>query len=196
MQFTDSFTETEIPPVPVRRFSVDEYHRLAEAGVLGEDDRVELLEGWIVEKMNQRPIHGFVVGLLTELIASALPAGWIVRCQLPITTERSEPEPDLAIVSGSHLDYRNRHPVGKECRLVIEVADTSVQRDRAKTLIYSRAGVHEYWIINLAEKRLERFSRPTEGQYSTEDQLAQCDAIELSIDNTPLRIELGPLFEE
>ncbi len=80
-----------------------------------------------------------------------------MRCQLPVTTERSEPEPDLAIVQGSHGDYRYQHPVGAQCRLLVEVADKSLEKDRAKAAIYRAAGVQEYWIVNIAEKCVERF---------------------------------------
>src|SRR5690554_4967081 len=92
------------PPLPLRRFSVEQYHQLGEMGVLTSEDRVELLEGWIVEKMNQRPIHGFIVRILNEFFLRELPEGWLCQCQLPITSERSEPEPDIAIVQGVHTD--------------------------------------------------------------------------------------------
>jgi Uma2 family endonuclease len=146
------------PPLRLRRFSVQQYHQLAELGVLTPDDKVELLEGWIVEQMNQRPIQGFIVGLLTELFQGKLPPGFIVRCQLPITTERSEPEPDIAIVLGSHANYRERHPSGSQCRLVIEVADTTLEKDRSKAAIYLSAGVQQYWIVNVVEKCIECYT--------------------------------------
>ena len=145
------------PPLPLHRFTVEQYHRLAETGVLTADDRVELLEGWIVEKMIQRPLHGFVVGLLTEFFQTKLLPGYIVRCQLPITTEHSEPEPDMAIVHGTHADYRQSHPSGQQCRLIIEVADTSLDKDHLKAAIYHAAGAQEYWIVDLNAKCLERY---------------------------------------
>jgi len=146
------------PPLPLRRFSVEQYHQLGEMGVLTPEDRVELLEGWIVEKMNQRPIHGFMVRILNEFFLRELPEGWLCQCQLPITSERSEPEPDIAIVQGQHADFRNRHPSGADCRLVIEVADTSLERDRAKADIYRTAGVQEYWIVNVSDQCFERYA--------------------------------------
>ncbi len=182
------------PPLPLRRFSVAQYHQLGELGVLTPDDKVELLEGWIVEKMNQRPIHGYFVGLLSEWFQSRLPAGYIVRCQLPITTQRSEPEPDLAIVAGVHQDYRNRHPMGEQCRLVIEVADTSLERDRAKAAIYQSARVGEYWIVNVTSKCVERYlfsSSPELGQSLI---LAADSQIALRVADTELVLELGILF--
>ena len=145
------------PPLPIRRFTIEQYHQLGVSGVLTPDDRVELLEGWIVEKMNHGPAHGFVVRFLSNWLQSHAPSGWICQCQLPITTLRSEPEPDLAVVRGSITDYRDRHPSGSDCRLLIEVADSSLQKDRAKGVIYFSAGVEEYWIVNLEENCLERY---------------------------------------
>ena len=190
-----SFHSTEAPPLPIRRFTVDEYHRLGELGVLSPDDRVELLEGWIFEKMNQRPVHGFVVGLLNQWLQQNLSAGWIGRCQLPITTDRSEPEPDLAVVRGEHADYRNHHPGGNDCRLLIEVADTSVQKDRAKATIYSSAGVDEYWLINLVDKQLERFASPAGLEYRETSILQPAETIEIQIDDKTLRLNLTEYFQ-
>ena len=145
------------PALPIHRFTVDQYHQLGESGLLTPDDRVELLEGWIVEKMNHGPAHGFVVRFLNNWLQSQIPSGWICQCQLPITTLRSEPEPDLAVVRGLITDFRDRHPSGSDCRLLIEVADSSLQKDRAKGVIYFSAGVEEYWIVSLEEKCLERY---------------------------------------
>lgn len=180
------------PPLPLRRFSVQEYHQLAEVGILTPEDRVELLEGWIIEKMNQRPIHGFVVRLLSELFSRGLPSGWLCQCQLPITTERSEPEPDLAIVRGKHSDFRSRHPNGLQCRLVIEVADTSLDRDRSKSSIYRNAGVEEYWIVNVQDKQLERYEFRKEQAEPTI--LDSTMVATILIDTAELRIDLTELF--
>jgi len=151
------------PPLPIRKFTVAQYHQLGELGVLTPDDRVELLEGWIVKKMNHGPAHGFAVRFLSNSLQSQVPKGWICQCQLPISTPRSEPEPDLAVVRGSITDFRDRHPTGFDCRLLVEVADSSLQKDRAKGAIYFSAGVEEYWIVNLEEKRQECYLSKTPG---------------------------------
>ena len=189
-----SFDSESAPPLPIHRFTVEQYRRLGELGVLTPEDRVELLEGWIVQKMNQRPAHGFVVGLLTQLLTQRLPQGWILRCQLPLTTARSEPEPDLAVILGTHADFRHRHPGGNDCRLVIEVADTSIQSDRAKAAIYASAGVAEYWIINLVDRQLERFSNPDGDRYRDQELLQASAGVETEIGGDRLRLDLGPLF--
>lgn len=145
------------PPLPLHRFSVEQYHQLGEIGILTPEDKVELLEGWIVQKMDQQPIHAFIVAVLAESFQSQLPNAFKLQCQLPITTPRSEPEPDIAIIQGAHEDFRTRHPNGPDCRLIIEVADTSLEKDRAKATIYQDAGVQEYWIVNVNENCVERY---------------------------------------
>ncbi len=180
------------PPLPLRRFSVAQYRQLGELGVLTPEDNVELLEGWIVEKMNQRPIHGFIVGLLTEFMQQHLPNGFIVRCQLPISTERSEPEPDLAIVRGTHSGFRDRHPGGSDCRLIVEVADTSLEKDRSKTAIYREAGVQEYWIINVNAKALERYDLTQPSEEATV--FTPDSQITTLLGDSELTLDLKPVF--
>lgn len=182
------------PPWPVRRFTVQEYARLGECGILSAEDRVELLEGWIVPKMNQRPAHRYVVGVLNQWLQQNLAQGFIALCQLPITTERSEPEPDLVVVRGNHEAYRDRHPRGGDCRLVIEVADTSVDRDRLKALIYASAGVTEYWLLNLVDRQLERYTCPAATGYTSYETLTPDRSAELLLGTTQLSLPLGDFF--
>lgn len=184
----------EAPPWPVRKFTVDEYHRLGELGVLGPEESVELLDGWIVENRNHRPAHGYVVGLLTQSLFAGLPVGWIGRCQLPLTTPTSEPEPDLAFVRGIHRDYRTRHPSGSEVALVIEVADTSLQKDRSKARIYASAGVKEYWIINLVEFQLEQFTDSDGTAYRNCQVLKASDIASTQIDSHSIRLDLHEIL--
>lgn len=190
-----SFNDLLAPPLPLRRFSVEQYHQLGQLGVLTPEDKVELLEGWIIEKMNQRPIHGFIVRLLNEFFLRELPTGWICQCQLPITTERSEPEPDLAILKGSHADFRHRHPAGTDCRLVVEVADTSLEKDRAKATIYHQAGVQEYWIINVVEKQIERYRLADSKSESTPEYLFPGSELIATFDKLELSVPLSKLFD-
>lgn len=182
------------PLLPIHRFTIEQYHQMGALGVLTAEDRVELLEGLIVEKMNQRPIHGFIVGLLNEWFQQKLSPGWIVRCQLPITAHRSEPEPDLAILKGTHADFRDKHPIGSNCRLVIEVADTSLDKDRAKATIYREAGVEEYWIINVPDRSLERYlfsaTQPHESQIAELQTFHAPGSVSLKIADTDLVLEL------
>ncbi len=150
----------ESPPFPVRRWTVSEYRRLAETGFLTDDDRVELLEGWIVPKMTHRPPHAWAVSRVERLLKSYLGDRWYIRVQSPIDTADSEPEPDVAVVRGSENDYLHNHPTTGEIALVVEVAETSIIKDRRKARIYADALIPEYWIINLAEGMVERFTIP------------------------------------
>jgi Uma2 family endonuclease len=151
-----------LPPVPVRRFTVDEYHQMIQAGILGEDDNVELLEGWIVPKMPRNPPHDAIVSIVTDILPPLLPKGWFRRVQSAITTTASEPEPDISVIRGSHRDYFGHHPGPADMALVIEVSDSSLLRDRSlKGRIYAAASVPVYWIINLVDNLVEVYTDPT-----------------------------------
>lgn len=146
---------------PVRRVTVAEYHRLAELGVLTEDDRVELLQGVISPKMVHNPPHDGTVDLVDEVLSRSLPAGWRTRIQSAITTDDSEPEPDVTVVRGGARDYMARHPGPSDIGLVVEVADSSLDRDRDKRRIYARAGIDAYWIVNLVDACVEVYTEPS-----------------------------------
>lgn len=153
---------SEMPPLPVRRFTVEEYHRMIEAGVFAEDERFELLDGWIISQPAQTPPHATVIGLAHDALRGMLPAGWRVRVRSAITTADSEPEPDLAIVRGAARDYLGRHPGPQDIVLLIEVADSTLAKDRGlKGRLYARAGIPTYWIINLVDARVEIYTDPT-----------------------------------
>jgi Uma2 family endonuclease len=153
-----------VPPYPVYRFTVAEYEELGRLGILTEDDNVELLEGWIVPKMTKHPPHDGTIDLLQFLLTQMLPTGWLPRVQNVVITLDSAPEPDVAVVRGQPGDYRKKHPTGADVALVIEVADTTVQRDRAKAAIYARAGIPHYWIVNLMDRQVETFSQPADSE--------------------------------
>jgi Uma2 family endonuclease len=138
---------------------------MIETGVLGADDRVELLEGWIVEKMTQNPPHAAALDCAQELLRAVLPPEWYLREQKPIVTSDSQPEPDLAVVRGPASRYRQRHPRPRDVVLVIEVADASLDDDRAyKGRLYALARIATYWIINLVEDQVEVYSQPKAGK--------------------------------
>src|SRR5437868_1719456 len=108
-----------------RRFSVDEYHRLTELGILTEDDNLELIEGYLVLKMARNPPHDGTIHRALKRLARVLPTGWDVRIQSAITLAESEPEPDLAVVRDDPAGYTTRHPGAADVGLVIEVADST-----------------------------------------------------------------------
>ena len=128
--------------VPRHRLTLDEYHRLGEAGILGEDDRVELLEGQLVDMSPIGPRHALAVDALTELLVVAVAGRAGVRVQNPIVLDdATEPQPDIVLVRRPWRGYPTSHPRPGDIFLVIEVADTSRETDLgAKLELYARAG--------------------------------------------------------
>ncbi|MEG4148421.1 Uma2 family endonuclease [Microcoleus sp. Pol12B5] len=150
-----------IPNDLIFRLSIEQYHAIIQAGILTDDDSVELLEGWLVFKMPKNPPHRVTTRLVRTALENILPPGWYVDSQEPITLSNSEPEADLVIARGDTRQYLDRHPGAEDIALIIEVSDTTVQRDRTvKKQIYARAGIAIYWIVNLVEGLVEVYSQP------------------------------------
>ncbi|BAZ15977.1 hypothetical protein NIES4071_78500 [Calothrix sp. NIES-4071] len=160
-RYPASNTTAPIPTEPIWRFSVFAYHEMIRLGILTSDDPVELLEGWIIEKMPKNPPHRVANKLVRDALEQIVPIGWYVDAQEPITLEDSEPEPDVVIVRGTTRDYTERHPGSEDLALVVEVADSTLERDRSyKKRIYARAGIPIYWIVNLIEQQIEVYTEP------------------------------------
>jgi Uma2 family endonuclease len=138
-----------------RRWSRREYEHLINQGFFRPDERLELLDGQLVVKEPQDPRHVTAIELVVKALRDAFGPGWQIRPQFPVALARwSEPEPDVCVVPGSPRDYRDAHPTLPV--LVIEVAYTRLRFDRTrKASIYARAGVSDYWIVNLPECVLE-----------------------------------------
>lgn len=150
------------PPIPMRTWTVEEYHRLIQSGVFAKDGRFELLEGWIVPKISRNPPHDAAMDQTQDQLRPHLPTGWRMRMQSAITTADSEPEPDIAVVRGTARDYSASHPVPADIAMIIEIAESSLTEDRRdKARIYSRAGIAVYWIVNLVDSQLEIYTDPT-----------------------------------
>jgi Uma2 family endonuclease len=139
-------------PLPIRRFTVDEYYRMAEAGILHADERVELLDGVVVVRAANGPPHASTTATIGDALRDALDRSVAVREQLPVRLDVSwEPEPDVAVVLAPHSRYRRTHPGPQEVLLLVEVADSSVMSDRrVKVPRYAQAGVTEVWLANLS----------------------------------------------
>ena len=155
------------PDLPVRQFSLNEYHRLVEVGVLTPSDRVELINGWIVPKVPQNEPHATVVEWLTLWLAKYIDdERYSLRCQLPLTLKGDcEPEPDFAVVKLAKQRERKQHPSGNDVFLVIEVADSSLGQDRGEKLeMYAANQIPEYWIVNLIDRQVEVHTSPVSGK--------------------------------
>jgi Uma2 family endonuclease len=138
-------------PVPRYRLTVDDYHRLGEAGILGENDRVELLEGQLVNMSPIGPRHALVVDVLYHLLSAAAGDRAWVRGQNPIALDgTSEPQPDIVLVRRPWAGYPTAHPGPDDVFLIVEVADSSREVDLgAKRELYARAGIREFWVVDL-----------------------------------------------
>lgn len=149
------------------RFTVDDYHRMVEAGILTEDDRVELLDGEIIKMSPIGVPHASCVRRLEALLHRQLGDMAIVSVQNPVQLgEYGEPEPDLAVLRPRADFYAERHPQPQDILLLIEVADSSLAKDRgAKLPLYAREGIAEVWLVDLEGEALERHTNPAEGAY-------------------------------
>jgi Uma2 family endonuclease len=151
-----------------RLFTVHDYYRMAEAGILHDDDRVELIEGEIIQMPPIGSLHASVVDRFTALIYSqSQPQLVHVRVQNPVRLDdRSEPVPDLALLRPQADRYRSAHPTPRDVLLLVEVSDTTLAYDRdIKLPLYATAGVPEVWIANIAAQQIEIYRDPAECEY-------------------------------
>jgi Uma2 family endonuclease len=146
-------------PLTLRRWRRVEYERLAELGAF-ERDPIELVAGQLIVAEPKGSWHTTAVGMAEDALRAGLPPGWIVRTESPIALDDdSAPEPDIAVVRGTRADYRYAHPARPA--LVIEVAESSLTFDRdEKGSLYARAGIADYWIVNVVERVLEVHREP------------------------------------
>jgi Uma2 family endonuclease len=176
-----------------RVFTVEEYHRMAEAGILSEDDRVELIDGEIIKMSPSGSRHVACVNRLNAVLTSAIGRAAIVSVQNPFAVnDYSEPQPDIVILKPRNDFYAHSLPTAQDVLLIIEVADTSLSYDRnVKVPAYARAGVPEAWIADLAGDGIEAYSDPVGGLYrkvawASRGQILrpkQIPGLELSVDD-------------
>lgn len=152
--------------VTARHFTVDEYHRMAEAGILSEDDRVELIGGEVLEMEPVGSRHAACVDRLTSLFR-AVGDDAIVRVQSPVRLgERSEPRPDVSLLEPDPDFYARGHPGPEDILLVVEVSQASLRHDRhRKVPLYAASGIPEAWIVDLAGRALVAFREPSPEGY-------------------------------
>ncbi len=153
--------------VQTRHWSRLEYERLVSAGMFHPEERLELLEGEIFQMSPQGSVHATAVSLVENALREAFGSNYVIRIQMPLALDPdSEPEPDIAVVIGSPRDYRDAHPNTAE--LIVEVADSTIEYDRKrKTRLYARAGIPEYWILNILDRHLEVHRLPVRGDSSS-----------------------------
>ena len=160
---------TSLPPhsPPLMRISCDRYHEMIASGGLREDDRIELINGYLVTKMSIGSLHSGMVNRLNRLLGRLFGDSAIVTIQNPVTIhEYSEPEPDVVVAKFREDFYADRHPYPEDILLVIEVADTSLAFDReAKIPLYASCGIPESWLVDLIHHEIHVFRRPDGAAY-------------------------------
>ncbi|HNF17677.1 MAG TPA: Uma2 family endonuclease [Leptospiraceae bacterium] len=167
----------------VNRMSLSDYHRLAELGLLPE--KIELIDGVLINKMPKSPKHAFTVDYLLSVFRNIFHQNFIIRSEQPLSIGNSEPEPDISIISGTLSDFKSRHP--DTARLTVEISVSTYELDFQKQFIYADADVQEYWIINLKDRELEVYKNPSSGKYLEKKIFRSSDAVELEGTKISLR---------
>lgn len=170
---------TEDTGLSPKRWTLDEYHRIIRLGILTAETPTELIHGQIVEMVPQQPPHAATTDEGGDYLKALFAGIAKVRVQLPVTLPPdSEPEPDFAIVKINPNLYRDRHPAPDDIYLIIEVADSTLQKDRQhKSKLYAQAGIPEYWVINLQQNQMIVYRQLEEGAYQAEQILNVRDNI-------------------
>jgi Uma2 family endonuclease len=166
-------------PLARHKLSVEDYHRMGEAGILGPDSRVELIEGEIIDMAPIGSLHASVVTLLTKFLIRNLGEAGVVSAQNPIRLlPASEPQPDLTVLKPRSDDYRKSHPTAAEVLLLIEVSDTTADYDRrVKVPLYAQYGIQEMWLIDLRAEILEVYTAPAGKGYGSVQRFGKGDSI-------------------
>ncbi len=177
-----------------RLWTVDEYHRMIEVGILTPDDKVELLEGRIIEVSPQSPPHAGTTQRIDRYLQNLLRGQAEIRVQLPITLPTSEPEPDIAVVRIDPGEYANHHPSPSEILLLIEVSYSTLEFDREeKALAYAKANIADYWILDIVEHQAYIYRSPSQSGYQSKI-ILNTDATVIPLALPNIDIPLSELF--
>ena len=165
----------------IRPITVDDYHRMAEAGIFGPDERVELVDGELIAVPPMGPRHAGGIGRLNRLLTARFNDRALVRVQCPVIVDpHSEPEPEFVLVPPDADDWSDRHPVAGDVLLLVEVSDSTRSFDlRKKVPLYARAGIRETWVLDVVDRRLLVFREPREGRYFVTSVLRDGDEVAL-----------------
>lgn len=179
---------------PRRKFTADEVYRMLDAGILEEGPGLELLEGDLVVMSPQGPPHTSFADIVCARIEAVMGRSHFGRMHSPVDAGPfSQPEPDVAVVRGRPEDYLTRHPTAADTLLVVEVARSSLPRDRRKARIYAQAGFPEYWLFDV-EQRSVLVHRDPDGVSAYGQVLTLGAADRLAVPGTPSELDLGALF--
>jgi Uma2 family endonuclease len=180
---------------PMLRLSCDRYHAMIAQGLLTREDRVELIDGFLITKMSIGPAHSHVRSKLEKLLDRMFGDHAWVRGQEPITiNEYSEPEPDISVVIPPGEKYAVRHPIPEEVIFAVEVADTSLKYDReTKIPLYAACGIAEAWLVDLTSRTVTVFSQPVGATYASQRTFGAADLVPVpGLDGASISVvELG-----
>lgn len=167
----------------LRRWSAEDVQHMVQIGVIKEDERFELLDGYLVPKMPMSKAHRAAILRLAANLPPRLPAGWMLMQQCPVSLGSFNPEPDSAIIRGPLAIYDSRDIVATDFGVAIEVCDSSLEFDRqGKGRNYARSGVPVYWIVNVADKQIEVYTDPTADGYRTSTEYKPGDSVPITLD--------------
>ncbi|MDJ0661155.1 MAG: Uma2 family endonuclease [Crocosphaera sp.] len=168
--------------IPLRLWTVEDYHRMVETGILQPDEPVELIAGQIIQKMSpQGTPHAATIRIVSGLLEKCLGKQVLVQTQLPIQLNNfSEPEPDIALIVADELRYLDHHPFPSEVYLIVEIADSTIKRDcQIKALDYGSSGIKDYWVLDINNRCLHVFRKGTEKGYEEEMILQENESVSL-----------------
>jgi Uma2 family endonuclease len=179
----------------LRRVSVAEYHRMAEDGYFSGGERVELIDGLIIEKDVKKPAHSTVKKRCAKAIEAQIPPALSVRTEEPVTLSTSEPEPDVLLARGSDDDFAHRHPSASEVVLLVEVSDSSLDLDHGlKLRQYAAERISPYVILNIPDRQAEIRTQPAGDRYADERIVPATESIALETAAGVIRLDLPALF--
>jgi Uma2 family endonuclease len=178
-------------PSPLYRMTLEQYESLIASGFFAKRDDVHLINGYLVTRMAESPLHGAICEVIRLAIEALLLAMWHTRSEkgLRIPAQSSMPRPDLVIVRGAPRDYLARYPDPADTALVVEVSISSLDEDRAMADIYAAGGVPVYWIVNLVDGQVEVFYNPGPSGYQSHEVLAPGHVLRVMIDG----VEVGEI---
>ncbi|MBI1832002.1 MAG: Uma2 family endonuclease [Planctomycetes bacterium] len=169
------------------RITVAQYHKMIEMGILTSDDRVELLEGYLVARQPQTPPHASTNSRLCRSLSRLLPANWLLTCRGPITLDDSEPEPDITLARGREEIFDTRHPEPADIGVLMEVGDSTLMDDRRyKGELYAKAKIPEFWLVNLVERKVEVYTKPRGGKYPKKIEYTEKQSVPLVLDGVKI----------
>ncbi len=179
----------------LRQWTVEDYHRMMDAGILGSDDRVELLDGQIIHMSPQYAPHAGITQWAAHYLTQMFQGKAYIRVQFPIAlTPLSEPEPDIAVVRFDPKGYTQHHPQPKDIYLLLEVSDSTLKFDKTqKARIYAQAGIPEYWILDIPNRQVWVMQDPVEADYQAVSSL-KLEAEISPVRFPEIRIPLAGLF--